>query len=229
MIATAFLLFPLLLQVSVTPAALPPEVLTNEHIMRMVDAGLSADVIEAKIKLSACDFHTDTDALVTLAAHKVPSSVIRTMMACASAAAPTPAAVVATPVATPTAKPAPSKAAPTKATPALIELPTTLPAIFSDILYKLAPGKTCEGVLTLTEKGFEYHAECTDPIVVPWSAVTHFCYPPKSFLDTIRRITFFGRGKEQWLFWTETSHVRELGAIAELLRTTSIPVREGCF
>ena len=219
MIATAFLLFPLLLQVSATPAALPPEVLTNEHVMRMVDAGLPADVIEAKIKRSACNFQTDTDALVTLAAHKVPDSVIRAMMACVPAAvAPTPSA-----------KAAPSKPAPTKAAPALIELPTTLPATFSDILYKLAPGRTCEGALTLTEKSLEYRAECTDPIIVPWSAVTHFCYPPKSFLDTQRRITFFGRGKEQWLFWTDDAHVRELTAITELLRTTTIPVREGCF
>jgi hypothetical protein len=221
MIVTAFLMFPLLFQVSVTPAALPPEVLTNDHIMRMVDAGLSADVIEATIKRSVCNFHTDTDALITLAAHKVPDSVIRAMMACASAAAAPP----------PSTKPAPSKPAPTKAVLALVELPTRLPATFPAILYKLAPGRTCEGTLTLTEGGFEYRAveECTDPIVVPWSAVTRYCYPPRSFIADTRRITFFGRGKEQWLFWTDDANVRELTAISDLLRTTTIPVREGCF
>jgi hypothetical protein len=241
MISSALLLFPLLLQTSVTPAVPPPEVLTNEHVVRMVNAGLSADIIETKIKASACNFHTDTDALVALAAAKVPDPVIRAMMACTPAVNPVGAApVAATAVAaapavkaTPKVTVAPAGGTPPPVKPTLPPLETrlTLPATFTGIYYKLSPGKTCQGALTLTEKGFEYTTpdECTDPIKVSWSEARRWCYPPKGLFDRMRRITFFGRDRDQWLFWTEEDRTRDLSAIAEALRKTSIPAREACY
>ena len=214
MIATAFLLLPLLSQASAVPIALPPEVLTNEHIVRMVDAGLPADFIEAQIKRSVCKFHTDTDALVSLAAHKVPDPVIGAMMACASAASATSAI--------------PAPAIPTAA---LTGLPTNLPATFSEILYKPAPGVTCQGALRLTEEGFEFRAveKCMGLLVVSWSAIKRYCYRFVTWNGGAPGLTFFGRRDGQWLFWTDDSSGKDLAAIARLLRRSAIPVKEMCY
>ncbi len=65
--------------VALTAAADPP--LTNADIVKLVKAGVSADVIVAKIRSSEAEFATDTDSLVALANEKVPNSVIQAMMA----------------------------------------------------------------------------------------------------------------------------------------------------
>jgi hypothetical protein len=230
MVATAFLLFPLLMQTSVTPAIAQPEVLTNEHIVRMVNAGLSADIIKAKIGVSACNFRTDTDALVALAEAKVPEPVILAMIACTPTAAAPPSPVVVA-MASPAAMAAPAKTRPVRVmpTPRPPAPSLTLPATFAEISYKLARGGTCEGTLTLTEKGFEYRTTdtCTEPVVVPWSTITWFCYRPVLSVDSPRRITFFGRVKDQWLFWTDSADASELEAVARLLRKV-IHVTERC-
>jgi hypothetical protein len=88
----------------------------NADVIRMVNAGLSADVILAKIESAETDFDTSTDALVALGEAKVPESVIKAVLArpgkTATAAKPeaTPTAT-ATPAAsgTPGAKPAPGE------------------------------------------------------------------------------------------------------------------------
>jgi hypothetical protein len=87
-------------------AAGPP--LDNTDIIRMVKAGLSSDVILAKIESSETAFDTATDALVHLGEAKVPDDVIKAMMARAGTAATTtkppatPAQTAATPGAGPT-------------------------------------------------------------------------------------------------------------------------------
>jgi len=81
---------------SVVAAAEPP--MTNADVVRLVKAGVSAEVIVAKIQSSATAFVTDTDSLVALANAKVPNPVIQAMMAHTAAPAAT---------ATPTAAPAP--------------------------------------------------------------------------------------------------------------------------
>ncbi len=54
--------------------------LGNADIIRLVQAGLSAETIEAKIASSATDFDISTDALVALAGAGVPDRVIRVMI-----------------------------------------------------------------------------------------------------------------------------------------------------
>ena len=72
--------------------------LTNADVVKLVKAGLSADLIVAKIQASEAAFVTDTDSLVTLANEKVPNAVIQAMMArTAPAAAPTAAPAQAPP------------------------------------------------------------------------------------------------------------------------------------
>ena len=55
--------------------------LVPESCRKLVKAGISADVIVAKIQASETAFATDADSLVALANEKVPNSVIEAMMA----------------------------------------------------------------------------------------------------------------------------------------------------
>jgi hypothetical protein len=66
----------------------PP--LGNEDVVKLVRAGLSEDVILAKIDASETAFDTSTAGLVALADAKVPEAVIKRMLARASATAPAP-------------------------------------------------------------------------------------------------------------------------------------------
>lgn len=55
--------------------------LGNADVVKLVQAGLSAETIEAKIASSSDhDFDTSTDALVALAQQGVPDRVIRAMI-----------------------------------------------------------------------------------------------------------------------------------------------------
>jgi hypothetical protein len=56
------------------------EVMTNETVIRMVKAGLSPNIIIAKIKTSKTRFDTSDAALIKLAEAKVPNEVIAAMM-----------------------------------------------------------------------------------------------------------------------------------------------------
>jgi hypothetical protein len=67
-------------------ASLAP--LTNEDVVKMSKAGLSAETIIAKIRTSETKFATDTEALVALAKEGVPDTVIRAMLAPAPVPAP---------------------------------------------------------------------------------------------------------------------------------------------
>ncbi len=65
--------------------------LTNKDILELVHAGLSAEVIVAKINGSRCDFNTSPDSLKALKAANVPDTVILAMVKSPSAAASSPA------------------------------------------------------------------------------------------------------------------------------------------
>lgn len=54
--------------------------LQNEDVLKMVETGLSADIIVAKIKASACNFDTTPDALQKLKTSKVSEPVILAMV-----------------------------------------------------------------------------------------------------------------------------------------------------
>jgi hypothetical protein len=54
--------------------------LTNSDIVKMAKAGLSADIIRAKVKGSPCRFDTSPDALTRLKEEGVPQAVILAMI-----------------------------------------------------------------------------------------------------------------------------------------------------
>lgn len=86
-------LFPAFLAVATALHAGEPP-LTNNDIVKMAAAGLSAETIVAKIQASRVDFRTDTDSLVALASARVPDAVIKAMIqrqAKPAAAKPNPA------------------------------------------------------------------------------------------------------------------------------------------
>jgi hypothetical protein len=56
------------------------EVLTNESVIQMVTAGLSKDVILAKIQSTKTSFDITSNGLVNLNTSKVPKDVIKVMM-----------------------------------------------------------------------------------------------------------------------------------------------------
>src|SRR5688572_31781706 len=67
------------------------QVLTNKDVVDMMKAGLTADIIVAKIKSSETNFDTSPAALAELKAANVPDSVMLAMVK------PAPASAVATP------------------------------------------------------------------------------------------------------------------------------------
>src|ERR1043166_7502399 len=62
-------------------SATPEAPLSNADVIAMVHAGISADVIIAKITTTPTAFTTTTEALVALAEAKVPEAVIKAMLA----------------------------------------------------------------------------------------------------------------------------------------------------
>jgi hypothetical protein len=56
------------------------EILDNAAIVRMVSAGLAADIIELKIERTAGRFDVSADALIALKNARVPDGVIKAMM-----------------------------------------------------------------------------------------------------------------------------------------------------
>ena len=61
------------------PIAAPTE-LHNQDVRTMLDMGLSADTVAAKISTSACRFDTSLEALRQLKGASVPELVIRAMV-----------------------------------------------------------------------------------------------------------------------------------------------------
>jgi hypothetical protein len=57
-----------------------PSILTNSEVVFLVKSGLPADVVAAKVKVSACDFDTSTDTLNALHAQGIPSQVLAAMI-----------------------------------------------------------------------------------------------------------------------------------------------------
>ncbi len=148
--------------------------LTNTDIVKLVKAGVSADVIVAKIQASETAFATDTDSLVALANEKVPNSVIQAMMA-RTAAAPT-----ALPTAPP---PAPAPAATTPPEPP----GAAVTKVVIHGIYRTRGICTARGVVTMTPKTFAFTALEKSPVCsedafgkssveFAWDAINRLCF-----------------------------------------------------
>ncbi len=96
------------------------EVLDNAAVIRLVSAGLGADVIVLKIEQSQVAFDTSIDGLVALKEARVPDAVIRAMLLKGAEPAPATAAAPAqrtTPPASSLASPRPTAAPPPTVAP----------------------------------------------------------------------------------------------------------------
>ena len=138
------LLLALLLAISGT------EILTNEDILALVKAGLSADVIISKISTSTPAFHTEVRDLVALHAAHVDDRIVQAMVhAGTSTTAPTPAATT----------------------------DAGLPPVrFGGILIDLPGIRTYEGTLTVDPAGLTYEAPGFGTIHTAWTGVESVCF-----------------------------------------------------
>ncbi len=57
------------------------EPMTNDDVMKLVNAGLTQDTIETKIFNSATAFRTDTDSIIDLTKQGIPDRIVRAMIA----------------------------------------------------------------------------------------------------------------------------------------------------
>jgi hypothetical protein len=73
--------FLLLFLISITAHAQSTDTLTNKTIIKLKVAGLSSDIMKAKIQGSICNFDLSTDALIALKKANVQDDVITAMLA----------------------------------------------------------------------------------------------------------------------------------------------------
>ena len=69
------------------------ELLTNDDVIEMIEAGLSAEIVLARLESCGCQFTTSTSALVALAKAGVPNDVIYSVVAIANRKDPAPVEV----------------------------------------------------------------------------------------------------------------------------------------
>ena len=69
------------------------ELLTNDDVIELIEAGLSAEIVLARLESCGCQFTTSTSALVALAKAGVPNDVIYSMVAIANRKVPAPVEV----------------------------------------------------------------------------------------------------------------------------------------
>lgn len=122
---------------------LAAEVLDNAAVVRMVGAGLGADVVTLKIERSQARFDTSADALIALKAAHVPDGVIRAMLMKESApviAAPAVADVAQV------AEPAPVPTVPLAATPSSAAAPSAAAPPAVPLAARPSPARRAEDV-----------------------------------------------------------------------------------
>ena len=78
----------LLACLALTVAAATDEVLTNDDVVALLDAGLPPGVVVAKIATSRTDFDTSVDQLVTLGKAGVDAEVLEAMVSAGASSAP---------------------------------------------------------------------------------------------------------------------------------------------
>lgn len=132
--------------------------LGNADIVKLVQAGLTAETIEAKIAASQTDFDTSTDALVALAGAGVPDRVIRVMIEQDQVAPPAP---------------------PVPPVPAVAPLPPAPPRVPSrryDVTVHADQGGKCEADVRIDGKGIKATRCKTLDFDLRWNDLESVCY-----------------------------------------------------
>jgi len=135
--------------------------LTNDDVVKMIRAGLSAEIVIAKIEASKTAFDTSSTALVTLAEAKVPEAVIRSMMA------KTPASPASSPAATTAPTVAASAPAHDTATSETVE-------VLAKDLYRTRGLCTMRGELAVSKEGIRYTTTATTKVCEDYLSSSSF-------------------------------------------------------
>ena len=164
------------------------EVLTNDDVVKMSQAGLTPPTIETKIYATQVQFDTSTDALVALAKAGVPDVVIRAMIARQSQmAAPTPP--------TPPAPPAPVAA---PAAPA----PPAAPSVvrrFDVSVHRNETDRCDGGELRLDSKGVKTSRCRGVDFELAWDNIRSICYD-----YSFRGVVAFNTTRREYRVSTQT-------------------------
>ncbi|MBV8518959.1 MAG: hypothetical protein JO197_16310 [Acidobacteria bacterium] len=212
-------------------AAEPP--LTNQDIVEMTKAGLSAETIVAKIRHSEVAFHTDSQMLIELVGDGVADAVIRAMIEQQDAQSHASTHIATTPAqpqpATPAASPAKPMTAPapvTTATPASAPAPAPAPRTrkkhkrIDEVSVATDGGGRCDhATLDLSSTGLKTTGCHETDVDVAWKDVQSVCYV-YSFRSTLVIGTANG---ERRIY---TSSPAELKALHDSIRAFAPGTRE---
>lgn len=210
-------------------AAEPP--LTNQDIVEMTKAGLSADTIVAKIRHSEVAFHTDSQMLIELVGDGVADAVIRAMIEQQDAQSHASTHIATTPAQPQPAAPAASPAKPvTASNPVTTATPASAPAPASrtrkkhkrvdEVSVATGGGGRCDhATLDLSSTGIRTTGCHETDVDVAWKDVQSVCYV-YSFRSTLVLGTANG---ERRIY---TSSPAELKALHESIRAFAPGMRE---
>jgi hypothetical protein len=162
-----------------------PETLTNNDILTMTKAGLSAETIIAKISTSRTAFSVDTQGLVALKQAGVPDTVITAMLHASHDTVPAPPPTSSQPFAL-------ESWTPTSAKPIRRAFRLTGSdggAVF--VLHEYPDQgaiSACPGSLVLDERelyvGASEWCEAAPGFTLPWQRITSFCYRYEETIPT---------------------------------------------
>jgi hypothetical protein len=186
--------------------------LSNADVVRMLQAGLSAELVISKIQASAAAFDTSTGALVELAEAKVPEPVIRAMMAkptTTAAAAPTPA---------------PATAAAAAAMSGQQAAAAETVEVLAKDLYRTRGLCTMRGDLVVTKEGLRYTSTATTSLCeeylssssfgVRWEDLKSICFE----YAVSGTITVEERGGHDYSFKDKIPRIQEIEKRLKTLR-----------
>lgn len=136
-----------------------PAVMTNDDVLALAKAGLSPDVIIAKITTSTPAFHTEVRDLLALKAAHVDDRVVQAMVGAGKSAA-----------------------VPSPVDPALP------PVRFGSIFIDLPGVRTYEGTVTIGPSGIGYEAAGFGSVEASWTSVQSVCYEDAYFGSLFVRV-----------------------------------------
>ena len=195
----------LLMLLVMTYSVAAEEPLTNDDVIKLVNAGLTQDTIETKIFNSYTRFKTDADSMIDLTQRGVPDRVIRAMIARQ-------------------AEQRPGAASSAPASQSSTESRAANGARFFDVAIHRTRTSRCDtGELRLDTAGAHARGCRPSDFDLYWNEITDVCYTYGS-----RGVVEFKTAKRKWRLSTDTpADARDIvAAIAEL--RPNAKVSEGC-
>jgi hypothetical protein len=197
----------LLMLLVLTYSVAAEEPLTNDDVIKLVNAGLTQDTIETKIFNSYTRFKTDADSMIDLTQRGVPDRVIRAMIARQAEQRPGAASSSSTTSSQPSAEARPAMGA----------------RFFDVAIHRTRTSRCDTGELRLDTAGAHARGCRPSDFDLYWNEITDVCYTYGT-----RGVVEFKTAKRKWRISTDTpADAREIMATIAEMRP-SAKVSEGC-